>query len=123
MTTSVSLSTRVSPELRERLLGVARARGVTLGVLARDILAGGVDSGREGGPGDVQAEVAEVFHDLPSGAGVTRAICMALAKTVESGGGGQVAAAKELLDLTRWARRHYEPEEDLDLDELEDTGV
>jgi hypothetical protein len=118
MTTSVSLSTRVSPELRERLLGQARARHVSLGVLARDLLAAGVDGGEPaGGVGPIQNEVACIFHDLPPEAGVHREVCMALAKTVESGGGGQVAAANRLLELTRWARHYFEPEVNLD-DEL-----
>jgi len=114
MTTSVSLSTRVSPELRERLLGQARARGVALGELARDLLAAGVDGGQPGDRGDISDEVECLFTSLPAEAGIHRAVCLALARTVERGGGGQVAAANRLLELTRWARHYFEPEDDLD---------
>ena len=39
MAPSVSLSTRVSPGLRERLLAEARARRMSIGTLARELLA------------------------------------------------------------------------------------
>jgi hypothetical protein len=45
MAVTVSLSTRVSAELREQLLTEARGRGMTLGELARDLLAAGVNGG------------------------------------------------------------------------------
>jgi hypothetical protein len=118
MAVTVSLSTRVSPELRRLLEAEARARRVTLAELARDFLAAGVNDGPAlPNGGDVQYEVACVFTDLPMEAGVHRAVCMALAKTVDTGSGGQVAAAKELLELTDWARRRYEPEPEDDEDE------
>ena len=122
MATSVSLSTRVSPELRERLLGQARARGVSLGELARDLLAAGVDGDRPSrddrdGDGDLVNEIECVFNHLPLEAGVHRAVALALALTVENGGGGQVAAAKELVALVdhvrlRWDGVNYEDEDE-----------
>jgi hypothetical protein len=60
--------------------------------------------------GGVINEIDCVFHELPPAAGLHREVCRALARTVESGGTGQVAAAKELLDLADWAVRRFEPE-------------
>jgi hypothetical protein len=117
MAVTVSLSTRVSPELRQRLISEARSRGVPLGAFARDLLAAGVNGGSlDPDVGEVQNEVACVFHGLPLEAGMHRAVCMALARTVESGGAAGVTAGKELLDLTEWVRRRFEPEWDEDDD-------
>ena len=113
MAPSVSLSTRVSPELRQQLVAEARARRVPLATLARDLLAAGVDAGPvSSGDGGVLNEVECLFHGLPPEAGLHREICRSLALTVENGGGGQVAAAKELLDLAGWVVRRFEPEDD-----------
>ena len=53
MAPSVSLSTRVSPGLRERLLAEARARRMSIGTLARELLADAQDLV------DLRAAVAE----------------------------------------------------------------
>src|SRR5262245_18540799 len=91
MATSVSLSTRVSPELRQRLVVEARARRVPLATLARDLLAAGVDGGAVPvGEGSVLTEVECLFYGLPPEAGLHREICRSLAMTVEAGAGGQV---------------------------------
>jgi hypothetical protein len=68
----------------------------------------------------VQNEVRCLFTDLPPEAGVYREVCLALARTVESGGTAGVTAGKELLHLTDVARRRFEPD---DWDEDEDEGV
>jgi hypothetical protein len=114
MAVSVSLSTRVSPELRQRLIAEARVRGLPLATLARDLLGAALDGAAFSAPqdGEVQNEVACVFHGLPLEAGMHRAVCMALARTVENGGAAGVTAGKELLDLTEWVRRRFEPEEE-----------
>jgi hypothetical protein len=115
MAPSVSLSTRVSPDLRQRLVAAAQARGVTLARLTADLLATGVDDGAVSpGDGGVLNEIDCLFYGLPPEAGLHREICRSLARTVESGGGGQVAAAKELLDLASWAQRRFEHEDDDD---------
>jgi hypothetical protein len=64
-------------------------------------------------------EVECVFHDLPPEAGVYHQVCLALARTVEGGGSAGVTAARELLHLTDFMRRRYEPDdEDEDEDDL-----
>ena len=66
MAPSVSLSTRVSPGLRERLLAEARARRMSIGTLARELLAAGVDAGPvHSGDGGVLNEVNCLFYGLP----------------------------------------------------------
>ena len=125
MATSVSLSTRVSPELRQQLLAEARARRVALGTLARDLLAAGLAGEAATSPDDtVQNEVRCIFAHLPPEAGLRREICLSLARTVEQGGTAGVTAGRELLIEVNTAQRLYEPEddwdEDLDGDEGED---
>jgi len=122
---SVSLSTRVAPDLRDRLVAEARARRVALSTLARDLLAAGVDGPAAGGGDDaVQNEVRCIFAHLPPEAGLRREICLSLARTVEQGGTAGVTAGRELLIEVNTAQRLYEPEddwdEDLDGDEGED---
>ena len=109
----MSLSTRVSPELRGRLVSEARGRGVPLSTLARDLLAAGLDGGAlDGGDGTVVNEVRCVFHGLPMEAGLRREVALSLARTVESGGSAGIAAGKELLDMIDVVVRLYEPEWD-----------
>jgi hypothetical protein len=123
---SVSLSTRVAPDLRDRLVAEARARRVALSTLARDLLAAGVDGPAAGGGDDaVQNEVRCIFAHLPPEAGLRREICLSLARTVEQGGSASIAAGKALLDEVRVTQRLFEPEDDWDedLDEDEDEGV
>jgi hypothetical protein len=112
MTTSVSLSTRVSPELRERLLAVARARKVPLSTLARDLLAAGANGKEPSGDGGLVNEVECVFTHLPMDAGVYREVCLALARTAEGGGSAGVTAGRELLETVAVAQRLFVPEED-----------
>ena len=121
---SVSLSTRVSPGLRERLAGEARSRGVDLSTLARDLLAAGLDgdAGHPDADGAVQNEVECVFHALPPEAGVYHQVCLALARTVEGGGSAGVTAARELLHLTDFMRRRYQPEDEDDEDDEDEDG-
>jgi hypothetical protein len=121
MATSVSLSTRVSPELRQQLVAEARARRVPLGTLARDLLAAGLDTSSPGGGDDaVQNEVRCIFAHLPPEAGLRREICLSLARTVEQGGSASIAAGKALLDEVRVTQRLFEPEDDWDADLDED---
>jgi len=109
---TVSLSTRVSPELRQVLVAEARARRVPLGELARDLLAAGVNGGTPAaGDSDAQNEVRCVFADLPPEAGVHRAVALSLARTVDAGGSGAVSAGKEVIELCDWARTRWQPED------------
>ena len=88
-----------------------------MGTFTRDLLAAGVNGDRPGPDvGEVQNEVDCLFTGLPLEAGIHRAVCMAYARTVENGGSAGVAAGKELLDLTEWVRRRFEPEDDWDED-------
>jgi hypothetical protein len=126
MATSVSLSTRVSPDLRQQLLAGARARRVALSTLARDLLAAAVEGpAPTGGDDAVQNEVRCLFTGLPMEAGIYREVCLALARTVEAGGTAGVTAGKELLQLTDMVQRRYGPEDDWDedLDGAEDTAA
>jgi hypothetical protein len=111
MSVTVSLSTRVSPEVREHLAAEAAERGLPLATYTKNLLseAGGKDPGPLG-VGEVVNEVDCLFTDLPMAAGIHRAVCRALARTVQNGGTAGVAAGKELIDLTEWVRRRYEPE-------------
>jgi hypothetical protein len=118
MSQTVSLSTRVSPQVRDRLTAEAAERGVPLATYTRGLLsvpAPGQDASSPG-DGEVVNEVDCLFYDLPPEAGIHRAVCRALARTVQAGGAAGVSAGKELLDLTNWVRRRFEPE-DLDEDE------
>jgi hypothetical protein len=121
MATSVSLSTRVSPELRERLVQAARDRGIPLGRFARDLLAAGVGAvGEVGGPEPLANEVECAFHNLPPEAGVRREVCLTLARTAVAGGIPGIQAGRVLIDEVDVARRIFLPEdEDEDLDEDE----
>jgi hypothetical protein len=118
MTTSVSLSTRVSPELRQRLVAEARARRIPLGSLARDLLAAGLDGGPLPSDGAVVNEVQCKFHGLPPDSGVYREVCLALARTVEAGGTAGVTAGRELLSVVDHVERLFVPD-----DWDEDTGA
>jgi hypothetical protein len=123
MSQTVSLSTRVSPQVRDRLAAEAAERGVPLATYTRGLLSvpsPGLDASAAG-DGEVVNEVDCLFHDLPPEAGIHRAVCRALARTVQGGGAAGVSAGKELLDLAGWVRRRFEPE-DLDEDLDEDEG-
>jgi hypothetical protein len=112
MATSVSLSTRVSPELRERLIGEARSRGMPLGTLARDLLAAGVDGGQPpAGDGPLTNEIRCVFYHLPPESGVYREVCLALARTAEAGGTAGVTAGRELLSTVGVVENLFAPED------------
>jgi len=88
---------------------------MSIGTLARELLAAGVDGGAvHSGDGGVLNEVDCLFYGLPPEAGLHREIRRSRARTVESGGGGQVAAARELLDLASWVQRRFEPEDEDD---------
>lgn len=111
MAVSVSLSARVSPQVRDRLSAEAQARGVPLATYAAALLSGAApdpapDPSRPG-EGDVQREVECVFERLPLDAGLEREICMALARTVEDGGTAGIAAGKELVIEVRMAQQRY----------------
>jgi hypothetical protein len=121
MSQTVSLSTRVSPQVRDRLAAAAAERGVPLATYTRGLLSvpPGLDASAAG-DGEVVNEVDCLFHDLPPEAGIHRAVCRALARTVQGGGAAGVSAGKELLDLAGFVRRRFEPE-DWDEDEGEDV--
>jgi hypothetical protein len=121
MAVSVSLSTRVSPELRQRLVSEARRRGLPLATLARDLLAAGLDGEAFNAPhdGPLVNEVECVFTGLPPDAGVRREVCIALARTAEAGGAAGVTAGKELVGMIDYVQRLYAPEDDDEAEEVE----
>lgn len=118
---TVSLSTRVTPQVRDRLAAEAAARGVPLATYTRDLLSappGAADG--EGLPDPVQNEVACIFEGMPPETGLAREICLALARTVEMGGTAGISAGKALLEETDRVQRMYAPE--FGEDEDEDGG-
>jgi hypothetical protein len=120
----VSLSTRVPPDLRERLLAAADDRGVPLSALARDLIAAGLDGGspERAGDGDVVREVGCRFAHFGPEAGLRREICMALARTAEAGGTAGIAAGRELLVAIAIAENLFEDEEDCEEDNGQAEG-
>jgi hypothetical protein len=121
MSQTVSLSTRVSPQVRDRLAAEAAERGVPLATYTRGLLSvpsPGLDASPAGG-GELVNEVACVFAHLPPEAGLRREICLSLARVVEAGGSPSIAAGKALLDEVRVTQRLFEPEDDWDADEDE----
>ncbi len=115
MSLTVSLSVRVSPQVRDRLTAEAQDRGLPLGTYARDLLSGAAALEAPPGDGAVANEVACVFAHLGPEAGLRREVCMALARTVEQGGTAGIAAGRALIDEVRVTQMLYRPEpEDLD---------
>jgi hypothetical protein len=103
MAQTVSLSTRVPPEVRDRLAAEAAGRGVPLATYTRNLLSGALPGDASPGGGDVVAEVEWVFAHQPQEFWLQREICMALARTVEAGGTAGIAAGRELLQMVRAA--------------------
>jgi hypothetical protein len=101
MAQTVSLSTRVPPEVRDRLIGEARSRGVPLATYTRALLAGAPPLGVAPDDGGVVAEVEALFADLPAEAALRRAICLAWARTVEAGGTAGITAGRNLLAMVQ----------------------
>jgi hypothetical protein len=116
MAVTVSISTRIPPQVRDQLAAEARERGLPLATYTRTVLeSAAVGAGPavlEPPDGPVQNEVRCVFEGLPMEAGVHREVCLSLARTVENGGAAGVTAGKELLEVTEWARRRYEYEDE-----------
>lgn len=108
----MSLSTRVSPQVRDRLAAEAAEQGLPLATYTRNLLSEAAPRGDSlPGDGDVENEVSCAFTGLPVEAGIHRAVCMALARTVQNGGTAGVAAGKELVSMTEWVRRVFGPED------------
>jgi hypothetical protein len=112
MSQTVSLSTRVSPQVRDRLAAAAAERGVPLATYTRTLLTSAEVPAREDGA--VVREVERVFCHFGPGAGVRREAALALARTVEAGGSAGIAASKELLYQVHVAETLFEPDEDED---------
>lgn len=98
---STPLSTRVSPVVHARLTEMAQRRGTSLAATAADLLSAAVaDAGTEGGvqpDGALVAAVRALLDDLTAPKAVVfRELSVRLARTVERGERGAVAAA-ELL--------------------------
>jgi hypothetical protein len=122
MAVTVSLSTRLPPDVRERLVAAAAAGGVPPGTLARDLITAGLDGAAPGraGAGDVVREVECVFAHFGPEAGLRKEICLALARTVEQGGTAGIAAGKELVIDMSIAERMFEDEDEPEDDPRED---
>ena len=126
MAQSVSLSTRVSPQVRDRLAAEAAARGLALGTYTRSLLEGAGPQAAPGGNGDGDGEVVrqvdELYGQFGPDAAVERAIAVAVARVVEAGGSPAVTAAKELAVMCRMAETRFGTWDDEDEDEDEDEG-
>jgi hypothetical protein len=118
MSPTVSLSTRVSPQVRDRLAAAAAERGVPLATYTRTLLDG---AGAPAAPGDgpVCNEVECLFSGFGPEAGIRREVALALARIVEAGGAPAIAASKELLYQVHTAEGLFEPEEDDDPADVE----
>jgi len=114
MAPTVSLSARVSPQVRARLAADAQAQGVALATYAARLLSEPVTDAPGPGAGAVRNEVECVFAHLPDEASLEKEICLALARTVELGGTPGIAAGKELLSEIRYATLHYAAYDDED---------
>jgi hypothetical protein len=112
MAPTVSLSARVSPQVRARLAAEARAQGVALATYAARMLSGPVMDAPGLGAGAVVNEVECAFTHLPPESSLEKEVCLALARTVELGGTAAIAAGKELLAEVRYAQLRYAPEWD-----------
>src|SRR5215472_10886906 len=108
MAPTVSLSTRVTPQVRDRLAAEARAQGVPLATYTRLLLTD-ASPRAAAADGPVCNEVECAFAHLPSQASLEKEVCLALARTVEQGGTAGIAAGKELLSQVRWAETFYRP--------------
>lgn len=108
----MSLSTRVSPQVRDRLAAEALARGMPLATYTRELLSGPPDhpDGEVGDP--VQNEVRCIFEGMPMETGLAREVCLALARTVEAGGAAGISAGKALLEEAERVQRMYAPDYD-----------
>jgi hypothetical protein len=122
MAPTVSLSARVSPQVRARLAAEARDQGMALATYAARLLSGAAPEAPGPGAGLVQNEVECAFADLPAESSLEKEICLALARTTELGGTAGIAAGKELLSEIRYARLRYAPEWDEDEDEDDPAG-
>jgi hypothetical protein len=107
MVQTVSLSTRVTPQVRDRLAAEALARGVPLATYTRALLSAPPGPADGEVPDPVQNEVACVFEGMPPETGLAREICLALARTVEAGGTAGISAGKALLEETERVQRMY----------------
>jgi hypothetical protein len=113
MSQTVSLSTRVSPEVRDRLAAEAGSLGLPLATHTRNLLSDSPPSPDPGSAdGEVVNEVNCLFTGLPPEAGIHRAVCRSLARTVQNGGAAGVTAGRELLELTDWVQRRFQPEDE-----------
>lgn len=112
MSQTVSLSTRVAPEVRDRLATAAAEHGVPLATYTRTLLTSAEVPATEDGA--AVAEVERLFSQYGPEAGVRREVALALARTVEAGGTAGIAAGKELLMQVLVAGNLFEPDEDED---------
>jgi hypothetical protein len=121
MAPTVSLSTRISPQIRDRLAGEAAARGVPLGTYTRSLLE---DAQPRAAPddGDVVRGVDRLYGQFGPDAAIERAIAMAVARVVEAGGSPAVTAAKELVVMCRMAENRFGSWDDEDEDDPELLG-
>ncbi|RZB18384.1 hypothetical protein StrepF001_14995 [Streptomyces sp. F001] len=111
---SKPLSTRISPLVHARLTEMAQRRGTSLAATAADVLSAAVADGEEvsGGQPDgaLVAAVHALLDDLTAPkAVVLRELSVRLARTVERGERGAVAAADLLtssMEKALQAQRH-----------------
>lgn len=120
MSQTVSLSTRVSPQVRDRLIAEAAERGMPLATYTRTLLSA-APSQAAPGDGPVCNEIDCLFSQWGPEAGIRREVALALARTVEAGGPAGIAAGKELLMQVQVAENLFEPEEDDDVGDVEDA--
>lgn len=122
---TVSLSTRVSPQVRDRLAAEAAERGVALATYTRSLLESArAEAVAPDGDGEVVLEVGRLYGQWGPEAAIERAIAVAVARVVEAGGSPAVTAAKELGVMCRMAESRFGTwgDEDDDEDQADDPA-
>lgn len=100
MAATMTISLRVSPELRERLERAAAGSGLTMSALAVALIREGLDGGEVDGDGPLVQAVGAAFADLEGrGVAVERQTALSLARIAQAGGMAAVSALRELRPL------------------------
>jgi hypothetical protein len=121
---SKPLSTRVSPVVHARLTEMAQRRGTSLAATAADLLSVAVADASEGSgaqpDGALVVAVHALLDDLTAPkAVVLRELSVRLARTVERGERGAVAAAELLTNCTEKALQAQRAEDNPGADSLD----
>lgn len=100
MATTVTLSLRVAPELREQLQREAAEHRTSMSAIAVGLIRAGLEGGAPTADGPLVEAVTVLFADVTGeGTDVEREMALQLARTAQSGGTAGVSAVRELRSL------------------------